>query len=155
MQLTSPAFKARAPIPEPHTCDGANASPRLDWSGAPAGAKSFAVVMDDPDAPPGTWIHWTIWNVPASALGLAEGIAKTADLPDGSRQGRVYGVKEFSKTGYWGPCPPPGKPHRYIFRLYALDAVLDLPASATRFDLDSAMKGRILASAELTGLYGR
>jgi len=155
MQLTSPAFKERARIPKPHTCDGANVSPRLDWTGAPAGTNSFALIMDDPDAPPGTWVHWTVWNVPASATSLAEGLPKDADLADGSRQGRVYGVKEFSKTGYWGPCPPPGKPHRYIFRLHALDCALDLPASTNRFQLDAAMKGRILASAELVGLYSR
>lgn len=155
MQVTSQAFKAGDPMPKKHTCDGENISPRLDWNGVPPGAKSLAVIMDDPDAPPGTWIHWTIWNIPASATALAEGTPKTADLDDGSRQGRVYGVKEFSRTGYFGPCPPPGKPHRYFFRLYALDVKLDLAASATRFDLDGAMKGHILASAELMGLYGR
>ncbi len=155
MEITSPAFKAKAPIPKVHTCDGANTSPRLAWTGAPAGTKTFALVMDDPDAPPGTWIHWTIWNVPGSATTLAEGLARSPDLPDGSRQGRVYGVKEFSKTGYLGPCPPPGKAHRYFFRLYALDTVLTLPATATRFDLDAAMKGHTLASAELMGTYGR
>lgn len=155
MQITSPAFKAKAPIPRKHTCDAENASPRLDWTGAPAGTKSFALVMDDPDAPPGTWVHWTIWNIPSGAVSLAEGLARSADLPDGSRQGRVYGVKEFSKTGYWGPCPPAGKPHRYFFNLYALDRVLDLEPSADRFRLDESMKGHILASAELMGTYGR
>lgn len=155
MQLTSPAFKPNAAIPKRHTCDGENESPRLEWTGAPPGTKSLALIMDDPDAPPGTWVHWTIWGIPASATALEEGTAKAPDLPDGSRQGKAYGVKDFSRTGYYGPCPPPGKPHRYFFRLYALDAVLDLPASATRFDLDAAMKGHILTSAELMGLYGR
>jgi Raf kinase inhibitor-like YbhB/YbcL family protein len=155
MQLTSPAFKANATIPKRHTCDGHNLSPRLDWTGTPVGTESLAVIMDDPDAPPGTWVHWTIWNIPSSATTLAEGVTKTADLSDGSRQGKVYGVKEFTRTGYHGPCPPPGKPHRYFFRLCALDVILELPASATRFDLDAAMKGHILGSAELMGLYGR
>ncbi len=155
MELASPAFKAKEKIPKKHTCDGENVSPRLEWTGTPEGTRSFAIVMDDPDAPPGTWIHWTLWNIPASATRLEEGVAKEAELPDGGIQGKVYGVKDFTRLGYHGPCPPPGKAHRYFFRIYALDAVLDLKPSATRFDLDKAMKGHVLAEAELMGLYGR
>lgn len=155
MHLSSPAFRPQGTIPKPHTCDGKDASPRLDWQGAPAGVKSFALVMDDPDAPPGTWVHWTIWNIPGTATSLPEGVAKQADLPDGSRQGRVWGVTTFERTGYSGPCPPPGRPHRYFFRLYALNAALALPATATRAQLDAAMKAHIVGAGELVGMYGR
>lgn len=155
--VTSPAFGNNSYIPKKHACGGEDVSPELKWTGLPGGTESVAVIMDDPDAPPGTWVHWVLFNIPASLKGLKENIAKTELLPDGSRQGLVWGVNEddFSRTGYYGPCPPPGKPHRYFFKVYALDGLLDLPAGATKGALLKAMEGHILARAELVGLYKR
>lgn len=155
LALESPAFKDGERIPKVHTCDGADLSPALRWSGAPAKTRSFALIMDDPDAPVGTWVHWVVYDLPASCAGLPEGVAKKDAGPDGARQGASWGVDEFSRAGYGGPCPPPGAPHRYSFRLYALDRALGLPARATKPELVAAMRGRVLAEAELTGLYGR
>ncbi|MBI4224175.1 MAG: YbhB/YbcL family Raf kinase inhibitor-like protein, partial [Deltaproteobacteria bacterium] len=118
-------------------------------------AKSFALIMDDPDAPPGTWVHWIIYDLPAKTASLPEGVAKTAEGPNGSKQGLVWGVESFSRVGYYGPCPPPGKPHRYYFKLYALDAPLNLPAKATKPQVEAKMKGHILGQAALMGTYGR
>lgn len=155
--VTSPAFRNNSYIPAKHACGGPDVSPELKWTGLPEGAKSLAVIMDDPDAPPGTWVHWLLFNIPAAVDGLKENVAKTEVLPDGSRHGRVWGVNEddFSRIGYYGPCPPPGKPHRYFFKVYALDGLLDLPAGASKSVLLKAMEGRILAKAELAGLYKR
>jgi Raf kinase inhibitor-like YbhB/YbcL family protein len=149
--LKSSAFAAGAEIPKKFTCVAADVSPALEWSGGPAKTGSFALIMDDPDAPVGTWVHWVLWNLPASAHSLPEGVAKREQLDDGSRQGR----NDFSKVGYNGPCPPPGKPHRYFFRLYALDAKLALAAGATRQELDAAMKGHVLGQAEYMGTFRR
>ncbi|MFQ5882748.1 MAG: YbhB/YbcL family Raf kinase inhibitor-like protein [Candidatus Methylomirabilales bacterium] len=118
------------------------------WSRPPAGTQSFALIADDPDAPMGTWVHWVIWNIPASVLNLAENLTKTASLPNGARQGTT----DFRRIGYGGPCPPSGT-HRYFFKLYALDTTLNLPASTTKHDLKKAMEGHILAQAELMGKY--
>ena len=155
--VTSPEFKNNSYIPQKHACGGEDVSPELKWAGLPGGAGSLAVIMDDPDAPPGTWVHWVLFNIPASQKGLKENIAKTELLPDGARQGLVWGVNEddFSRIGYYGPCPPPGKPHRYFFKVYALDKLLTLPAGATKSALLKAMEGHILAQAELVGLYKR
>lgn len=153
--LTSPAFKGGAAIPAKHSCDGEDASPELRWSGAPAGTKSFALIMDDPDAPPGTWVHWVLYDLPASTKTLPRGVAKTEAGPDGSRQGACWGVDSFDRVGYHGPCPPPGAPHRYFFTLYALDARLGLKPRATKAEVQAAMRGRVLGTAELMGLYGR
>ncbi len=157
LTVTSPAFKAGANVPKKYTCDGKDVSPELKWSGVPAGTLSFAVIMEDPDAPPGTWVHWVLFNIPGSAAGLREGRPKTEVLPDGSRHGLSWGVNEddFSRIGYFGPCPPPGKPHRYFFKVYALDVPLELPAGSTKGALLEAMKGHVLAQGELEGLYGR
>lgn len=155
MELRSPAFAAGAYIPKKHTCEGEDSSPALSWSGAPKGTKSFALVMDDPDAPPGTWVHWILYDIPASESGLRESLPKTATLADGSKHGACWGVSDFERQGYYGPCPPPGKPHRYIFRLYALDKPLGLPSRQTKDQLLTAMSGHILAQAELVGLYKR
>ena len=158
MELTSPAFKNGETIPKKHTGEAEDVSPELDWSGAPAETKAFAVVMDDPDAPPGAWIHWVIYDIPAAATKLAESTAKAPELPDGSRQGACWGVEgkiEFERVGYHGPLPPPGKPHHYSFRLYALDAPTGLAAKATKAQLEKAMKKHLLAKAELIGLYQR
>ncbi|MDR3748381.1 MAG: YbhB/YbcL family Raf kinase inhibitor-like protein [Acidobacteriota bacterium] len=149
--VKSPAFPPGAEIPKKYGCQGADLSPALEWSGFPAKTASFALIVDDPDAPAGTWVHWVLWNLPASAHSLPEGVAKTDELPDGSRQGR----NDFRKVGYNGPCPPPGKTHRYFFRLYALDGKLDLRPGASRAELDAAMKGHILGQAEYVGTFRR
>ena len=138
--VKSSAFGAGAEIPSQFTCSAVDVSPALEWSGASAKAASFALIMDDPDAPAGTWVHWVLWNLPPSAHALPEGVAKQEKLDDGSRQGR----NDFGKVGYNGPCPPPGKTHRYFFRLYALDDKLDLAPGATRRELDAAMKGHVV-----------
>jgi Raf kinase inhibitor-like YbhB/YbcL family protein len=151
LQLTSTAFSAGKAIPKKFTCDGQDVSPTLAWTEPPAKAQSFALIMDDPDAPVGTWVHWVLYGLPADTKELPEGVAKQEQLPNGARQGR----NDFRKIGYGGPCPPPGKPHRYFFKLHALDTKLDLKAGATKSDVESAMRGHILAQAELIGTYGR
>jgi hypothetical protein len=123
----------------------------LNWSNAPTGTQAFALIVDDPDAPVGTWTHWIIWNIPANTAALPEGVPKVEESAGGARQGS----NDFKRIGYGGPCPPPGKPHRYFFKLYALDAKLDAKAGAGRSELERAMKGHVLAQAELMGKYGR
>lgn len=147
--LTASAFGAGASIPPQYTCKGADTSPALEWSGFPANTVSFAMIMDDPDAPAGTWVHWVLWNVPAKAHALPQGVAKRDQLDDGSLQGQ----NSFKKVGYYGPCPPAGQTHRYYFRLYALDTKLSLPAGASRDQLDAAMKGHIVAQTEYIGTF--
>ena len=149
--LASTAFASGATIPDDYTCRGADISPVLAWSGEPAKTVSFAVIADDPDAPVGTWVHWVIWSIPASTRLLPKDVAKSGTLPNGAIQGR----NDFGKVGYNGPCPPPGKTHRYFFRLYALDAKLTLQPGATRQQLDAAMKGHILGKAEHMGTFRR
>jgi len=149
--LKTTAFAAGGGIPKKHTCDGADVSPALSWNDAPAGTQSFALIADDPDAPVGTWTHWIIWNIPAKATALAEGVPKEGESVDGARQGK----NDFKRVGYGGPCPPPGKPHRYFFKLYALGAKLDLKAEASKSELERAMKGHVLSQTELMGTYGR
>jgi Raf kinase inhibitor-like YbhB/YbcL family protein len=150
-KLTTSAFRAGGTIPKKHTCDGPDVSPGLAWADAPAGTASFSLIMDDPDAPVGTWVHWVLYDLPANAHELGENIPKQNDLPNGARQGR----NDFRKIGYGGPCPPPGSAHRYFFKLYALDARTNLNAGATKADLEKAMKAHILAQAELIGRYQR
>lgn len=150
MELKSQAFNPGDMIPAKYTCDGADVSPPLSWSGPPAGTQTFALISDDPDAPVGTWVHWVMWNIPVSARALEENLPKTASLPNGTRQGTT----DFRRIGYGGPCPPSGT-HRYFFKLYALDTTLNLPASTTKKDLEQAMQGHILAQAELMGKYRR
>jgi Raf kinase inhibitor-like YbhB/YbcL family protein len=150
-QLATAAFSAGGAIPRKFTCDGPDVSPKLAWSDPPGKTQSFALIMDDPDAPAGTWVHWVIYDLPADTRELAEGVAKQEQLSNGARQGR----NDFGKIGYGGPCPPPGKPHRYFFKLCALDAKLDLKAGATKADVERAMKGHILTQAELIGRYAR
>lgn len=149
--LTSKAFDHGGTIPKRFTCDGPDISPALSWNEPPPGTKSLALISDDPDAPVGTWVHWVAFDIPAGTRELPEGVAKTADLPGGGKQGRT----DFGRIGYGGPCPPPGKPHRYYFKLYALDTQLNLKPGSTKADVESAMKGHILAQAELLGRYGR
>lgn len=150
MVLSSPAFAAGASIPAGYSCDGKDQSPPLRWTGAPAGTQSFALIMDDPDAPAGTWVHWLIFNIPAQATGLPEAVRPAAKLDDGS----VQGTNSWRRVGYGGPCPPRGQ-HRYFFKLYALDSMLSLSSSASKADLLRAMEGHILAQAELMGVYRR
>lgn len=137
-------------IPKKHTCDGTDVSPGLSWTAVPTGTQSLALIVDDPDAPTGTWTHWLIWNIPGGNS-LREGIPKVDELSDGTRQGR----NDFKRVGYGGPCPPAGKPHRYFFKLYAMDTKLDVNAGASRNELERAMKGHVLAQAELMRRYGR
>ena len=150
--LTSAAFKDGAPIPGKYTCDGGDVSPPLTWSGAPAGTRSVALIADDPDAPGGTWVHWVLYNLPAEVSELPENIAKVESLDlGGARQGR----NDFRRPGYGGPCPPPGPAHRYFFKLYALDTRLELKAGAQKKDVEAAMEGHVLGSAQLMGTYAR
>jgi Raf kinase inhibitor-like YbhB/YbcL family protein len=142
--LTSSAFKHGGPIPVEHTCDGEDIAPPLAWSGAPAGVRAFALIADDPDAPAGTWVHWVLINLPGTATALPEAAAQAAP-----------GSNDFRKTGYGGPCPPPGNPHRYVFTLYALDGALALKAGPTKADVERAMLGHILGTAQLVGTYAR
>ena len=151
IQISSPAFNEGQPIPKKHTCEGPDVSPVLKWTNAPEGTKSFALICDDPDAPMGTWVHWVIFNLPPETRGLSENISKKSVLENGAKQG----VSDFKRPGYGGPCPPPGKPHRYLFKLYALDTMLDLKETATKKDLEKAMQGHILAQGELMGTYKR
>ncbi len=150
--LTSTAFSDGAAIPAKYTCDGIDVSPPLAWSGPPPGTRSFALIADDPDAPVGTWVHWVLYNLPAAVSELPENIAKVESLDlDGARQGR----NDFRRPGYGGPCPPPGPAHRYFFKLYALDAPLQLKPGGQKKDLEAAMEGHVLGSAQLMGTYGR
>jgi hypothetical protein len=144
LQLTSTAFQEGATIPQKYTCDGKNLSPQLDWSAAPGQTKSFALIVDDPDAPVGTFVHWVVYNLPATLTGL----------PEGASSG-VQGANGFRKNAYGGPCPPKGAPHRYFFKLYALDSSLDLKPGASKSDVENAMRGHILAQGQLMGKYGR
>ena len=150
MVLTSPSFDAGEMIPSVYTCDGKDISLPLEWTGAPPETKSFALISDDPDAPAGTWVHWVVWNIPSGVNSLEENRPKKESLPGGIRQGTT----DFRRIGYGGPCPPSGT-HRYYFRLYALDTLLDLPAATTKARLEEAMKGHVLAQAELMGKYRR
>lgn len=144
------SFPEGAAIPKKFTCDGSDISPALEWSGAPAATITLGLIADDPDAPVGTWTHWIAWNI-SPQRSLPEGVQKTETLPDGMRQG----TNDFRRIGYGGPCPPPGKPHRYFFKLYALDTKLDLKPGASRSELESAMKSHVLAETQLMGKYGR
>jgi Raf kinase inhibitor-like YbhB/YbcL family protein len=152
--LSSTAFAANTPIPKKHTCDGADLSPPLAWTDAPAGTRAFALINHDPDAKrAGGWAHWVLYDLPGTATALPENVPKTDAPPvlGGGRQGK----NDFGKTGFNGSCPPPGGPHHYHFTLYALDAPLGLPAGRTRADVEAAMRGHILGTAELVGLYER
>lgn len=150
MKLTSTAFAPGAAIPLQYTCDGSDFSPALEWEGAPRDVQSFALVVDDPDAPRGTWVHWVVYNIPGVAFRLAAKIPREAEHPSGLRQG----TNSWGRIGYGGPCPPAGT-HHYFFRLYALDATLDLPGGASREQVEQAMAGHVLDSAELMGAYSR
>jgi Raf kinase inhibitor-like YbhB/YbcL family protein len=151
LKLTSPAFQPDGMIPGNFTCDGADVSPALKWSDPPSGTQGFALIMDDPDAPGRTWVHWVLYDLPAEARELPEGVPVQNKLQNGALQGN----NDFPKIGYGGPCPPRGPAHRYFFKLYALDAKTGLKPGATKADLENAMKGHILAQTELVGRYKR
>ena len=150
MRIVSSAFNEGELIPSKYTCDGENVSPPLAWREAPQDTKSFALIMHDPDAPVGDWVHWVVYHLPANPAEIAERVPPKEILGSGAMQGR----NSFKKIGYGGPCPPSGT-HRYYFRLYALDAALPLHSGATRADVEKAMKGHILADAALMGKYMR
>ena len=151
MEVMTSAFQAGQTIPTKYTCQGVDISPPLQWSGVPAGTKDLALICDDPDAPAGTWVHWVLYNLPVTATDLAENVPPLETLPSGAKQG----INDFRRVGYGGPCPPPGKPHRYYFKLYALDAALLLKPRATKQELLRAMEGHVLAEARLSGTYQR
>jgi Raf kinase inhibitor-like YbhB/YbcL family protein len=154
LTLTSPAFTHQGSIPAKYTCDGDDVSPPLAWTGVPAGAKSLALIVDDPDAPDPkapkrTWVHWVLYNLPAADSSLTEA-ADAGRLPTGAREG----TNDWPRVGYGGPCPPIGR-HRYFFKLYALDLVLPDLGKATKGDVEKAMQGHVLEKAELMGTYQR
>ena len=150
-KITSQAFSASQRIPSKYTCDGQDISPDLEWTGAPANTKSFALICDDPDAPVGTFNHWVLYGLPANVTKLPEGLARQSEVKQPAcRQGN----NDFGRPGYGGPCPPRGS-HRYYFKLYALDTDLTLSPNFRKRDLETAMKGHVLAHTELMGTYER
>jgi Raf kinase inhibitor-like YbhB/YbcL family protein len=151
LALKAVAFANGAEIPRKFTCSGADLSPALNWSGVSPAAHSLALIADDPDAPKGAWTHWLIWNIPAYLTALPEGVPAQEVLENGAAQG----TNDFKRIGYGGPCPPPGKPHRYFFKLYALNTTLSLPAETGKKDLEKAIRGHILAEAEWMGTFRR
>lgn len=151
LRLKTTAFSAGGFVPAQYTCSGENISPALRWDGAPPGTRSFALIVTDPDAPGGMWVHWVAFNLPPEARSLPERVPRGDEI----RGGGLQGMNDFRFNGYGGPCPPPGNPHRYFFRLYALNTQLALKPGATRGEVEDAMKGHILAEADLVGRYGR
>lgn len=151
IQLTSPAFAYGEKIPVRFTCEGEDISPPLQWAGTPVETRSYALIMDDPDAPRGTWIHWVLFNLPGETVELAPAVPTLPELPSGARHGR----NTAGDMAYAGPCPPPGNPHRYFFRLYALDIMLGLAPGVTRQELEQAMHQHILGQGTLMGTYQR
>lgn len=151
IKINSTVFQDGAMIPRPYTCDGPNVSPSLKWEGVPAGAKTLALIADDPDAPNKTWVHWVLYNLPADVKGLVENVPKQSSLAGGSG---LQGKNDFGQIGYDGPCPPNGT-HRYYFKLYALDAELSLEPGATKEELLKAMDGHVVAGGQLMGKYQR
>jgi Raf kinase inhibitor-like YbhB/YbcL family protein len=152
LTLTSPAFKNNGRIPARYTCDGANVSPPLEWAGIPSNTHSFVLILDDPDAPDPmaptqTWVHWVLVNLPPTVSQLPEAL-RGGDLPLGT----IEGTNDWKQVGYGGPCPPIGK-HRYFHKLYALDCVLEGLRAPTKAQVEAAMKGHVLAAAELVGTY--
>ncbi len=150
-RLTSPSFSDGGAIPKKFTCDGTDLSPELHWTEPPAGTRSLALIVDDPDAPGGTWVHWVLYELPGETRELAEGAGKSRRLPRGAREGR----NDFGKIGYNGPCPPKGNYHRYFSKLYALDRETGLPPGATKSELEHAMQDHVLARTEIHGRYRR
>jgi Raf kinase inhibitor-like YbhB/YbcL family protein len=150
IKITSSAFAEGGMIPRQYTCDGRDVSPPLSWTGIPSASKSLALIGDDPDAPGKTWVHWVIYALPPGTAGLPEGVPPSEEIPGGGRQG----TNDFRKIGYGGPCPPRGT-HRYFFKVYALDTEVELPAGATKAQLERAMEGNVLEQGTLMGRYAR
>jgi Raf kinase inhibitor-like YbhB/YbcL family protein len=150
LTIASPAFSENGMIPRRYCCNGSDISPALSWEGVPEGTRSLALICDDPDAPAGTWVHWVLFNIPPGEKGLPPDIGPQAALSNGA----VQGTNDFGRLGYGGPCPPRGT-HRYYFKLYALDTILSLDAGAAKTQVEAAMKGHILAQAQLMGKYRR
>ena len=151
IRISSDAFANSARIPDRYTCSGENISPPLAFGPFPAGTKSVVVICEDPDCATGIFIHWILYNIPPGTSGLSRGIPRMLVLPDGS----AHGLNDFGRMEYGGPCPPPGKPHRYFFRLLALDTLLHVRAPVTRKTIAAAMDGHILANGELMGTFSR
>src|SRR5262245_61331495 len=151
LQLTSTAFTDGKPIPAQFACDGKNISPPLQWTGAPAETKTFVLIADDPDAPGGVWAHWVVYDLPSTVTTLAEGVPQSQPVGGDGKQG----VNDFKKPGYGGPCPPPGKAHRYMFKLYALDGAIGLKPGATKKQVEAAMAKHVIGQAQLMGTYQR
>jgi len=151
ISMNSTAFREGETISQKYTCDGEDLSPPLAWDGVPEGAKSLALIADDPDAPVGTWVHWVLYNVPPTSTGLPEGVPVEQVVAGIGTQGS----NSSRKNGYSGPCPPGEAPHRYYFKLYALDIELELASGASKADLEKAMQGHILAQGQFMGRYGR
>ncbi|MCX7880602.1 MAG: YbhB/YbcL family Raf kinase inhibitor-like protein [Ignavibacteria bacterium] len=150
IKISSTAFEHEGFIPAKYTCDGENISPPLKWSNPPEGTKSFVIINDDPDAPVGTWVHWVIYNIPPTTTSLPENIKPIPKLPDGTLQGK----NSWGKIGYGGPCPPSGI-HRYFFKIYALNTILEIGSGATKEQVLKAMQGHILAEGSFFGKYKR
>ena len=151
LQVSSTDFSSGGTISQQFTCDGGDISPALRWNEPPAGTLSFSLIADDPDAPAGTWVHWVVFDLPGNTRSLPQNVEKKEQLESGARQGR----NDFGKIGYGGPCPPRGSLHRYFFKVYALDAKLNLKAGATKQDVERAQQGHVLAQGEYMGRYGR
>lgn len=149
--ILADGFKEGETIPVENTCDGKDKSPALSLKGVPEGTKSIALIMDDPDASGGAFTHWLIYNIPPETRMLPESVPQSKNVSDGSMQG----INDFVSPGYGGPCPPPGKPHRYYFRVYALDTLLSIEAGASKSRVENAMRNHILAKGELMGIYKR
>src|SRR5215472_8356900 len=151
MNLTSSAIAPGSAIADDYACAGADRSPALTWNHAPQATKTFALVVEDPDAPGGTFIHWVAYNIPASATSLPAGVSQSEEISGGGKNG----INSFNHVGYNGPCPPPGKTHHYRFRLYALDSTIAPGDKADADAVESAMKGHVVATAELVGTFQR
>lgn len=150
MRITSSAFTDGNMIPAKYTCDGQDISPPLEWKDVPAGTKSFVLISDDPDAPMGTWVHWVAYNIPPDVAKLDENVKREKEFKNGMRQGS----NDWPKIGYGGPCPPSGT-HRYYFKLYAIDTMLDIKPGATKTQILDTMKGHVLSEAQIMGRYHR
>jgi Raf kinase inhibitor-like YbhB/YbcL family protein len=151
LSMQSRAFANGSGIPVHYTCSGDSYSPPLRWSGVPSGSRSLALIVKDPDAPSGTFIHWVIYNLPADRSSLPGNMPTNHNIPGGGEQG----LNSADEIGYYGPCPPPGSPHHYHFRLYALDTKLDLKPGASAAQVEDAMKGHVLAETDMVGIFGR
>jgi Raf kinase inhibitor-like YbhB/YbcL family protein len=151
MRIVSAAFEDQEFIPARHTCDGEDLSPSLSWEGVPEGTGSLALVVDDPDCPTGTWVHWMMYDIPPSMNGLGEGISTGPELGFGAKHGK----NSWKRFGYGGPCPPAGKPHRYVFKLFALDTPLNIDPGAGAKLLMKVIEGHVIERAEIVGLYAR